>query len=257
MRVFALSVLCGLLVSPSLAAGQTPPPHAQDALPFGRWTIVNRQLDVSSIVWSRCRAADGGPGRWVSVQPFEVVQPTYTVAKVPGAPVAPAVPSLVECLGDDGRAGHPAPAPPPASLLPAGSTITYRSSVQIEHEDTAAHLSHTYGFSVGNEASAYDELAGPVVVLRNEIDIFPSSFRLVANGGSALTIHRPGQPNVQPTPHCTVRSFDEGGRRTVTAERDTACDALTANERDGLIAEARAAARHGVITSTTGPSAHR
>lgn len=226
-----------LLVAPAITAAQTAPPHSSDALPFGRWTIVDHKRDDSAIVWSRCLQADGGPGRWVQVQPLEVVRPTYFVQNALLNKAL--VPPLVECLGNNGLPGHPEPALPANALILPGSRISYQSTVQVERYDATQRQTKSYGFPVGGEAAAYDDVGGPVVVTTSEIEAFPPTFRLVANGDSMLTIRRPEQALARPASHCTVRFTDEL-RSVVIAKRDSACTALSKEERDHLVAEARA-----------------
>jgi hypothetical protein len=239
-----------LVVLPFGTLAQTPPgspPHADDALPFGQWTIVNHQVDESALVWSRCRGRNGASGRWVATRPAEVVHPTYVVQQEPlmknRASWAANVGTLVECIADDGSPGMPDPAVPPTTVLPRGTTIAYGTAVSVQYADPERHTARHYGFGLHDNETAFDDGSGPVIVTAGRIAVFARSSTLSVGGPSNvdITIRRPGSPAAATPTTCTVELYNgqEPAERNVVATESKSCTALLPADRDRLIRNAR------------------
>lgn len=246
IQAAALAMAMVPVGAPAQTAPTAAAAHDDDALPFGLWTIVNRQVDESALVWSRCRGRDGSPGRWIATRPREVVHPTYVVQQEPllKHPTSPAAKlgSLVECVSDDGSPGTPDPAVPSTSVLPAGTTIDYSTMVMVEHVGPDRGGRH-YGFSLRDGESAFDDGSGPVVVTASQIALFPRSDTLSIGGPAnvGLEFRRPGSPVHAAPAECKVNFYtgEEPQRRKTLAAESKPCTALTRADRDRLIRDAR------------------
>lgn len=240
-----------LVVTPFGALAQTAPPasppHADDALPFGQWTIVNRQVDESAIIWSRCRGRNGETGRWIAAHPAEVVHPTYVVQPEPlmknVAAYGAKLGGLVECVADDGSPGTPDPAVPPTAVLPRGTTIEYGNPVGVEYFDTEHRVMRHYAFGLRDGETAFDDGSGPVIVTAGRIAVFPRSYTLSMHGSSSMNfaIRRPGSPAAATPTTCSVvlMNGQDPADRKVVATETKGCTALSLPDRERLIRDAR------------------
>jgi hypothetical protein len=237
------ALAASLVLTPLAALAQTAPAHPNGALPFGTWTIVNGQVDESSIVWSRCRAANGGSGRWIATRPAEVVHPTYVVQQgsLPRPPDSAAPGALVECVGEDGALGAPDPAVPATAVLPRGTTLVYGSSVRVHQTDIAPSRAHGFVFALHDGETASDDGSGPVVVTENRIAVFSRVATLIVGGSNgSLSIYRPGAPVPAASTSCRVFAYDRNSTpHEVGAEAGT-CTALSNDERQRVVRDARA-----------------
>ena len=244
-RVTRYALAASLVLTPLAAVAQTAPAHPDGALPFGRWTIVNGQVDESAIVWSQCRAANGQAGRWVATRPAEVVHPTYVVQREPllATPSSPAAKLgvLVECVGEDGAPGVPEPAVPATAVLPRGTTLVYGSSVRVHQMDVAPPRAHAVEFALHDGESASDDGIGPVVVTANRIAVFSQASTLLVGGSNTnMSIYRPGAP-VPPAPtSCRVLAYDRNSKAHEVGSEAVSCIKLTNEERQRLVRDARA-----------------
>jgi hypothetical protein len=245
-RVSGCALAVALVVIPFAALAKTAPAHPDGALPFGRWTIVNGQVDESAIVWSRCRAANGQAGRWVATHPAEVVHPTYVVQREPllGTPSSPAAKlgTLVECVGEDGAPGVPEPAVPATAVLERGTTLVYAPTVGVHQTDETARHVHASEFGLHEGETAFDDGSGPVVVTASRIAVFPQTSTLVMMGssGGLMTIHRPSEPVPAAPTSCRVVAFDNHGASHDVGAEAGSCTALSNAERQRVVRQARA-----------------
>jgi hypothetical protein len=245
-RVTRYALAASLVLTPLAALAQTVPAHPDGALPFGPWTMVNGQSDESAIVWSRCRAPNGGAGRWIATHPAEVVHPTYVVQREPLQAMpdsaAAKLGALVECVGEDGAPGVADPAVPATSVLPRGTTLVYGSSVRVHQMDVAPPRSHTIAFALHDGESASNDGAGPVVVTANRIAIFSQASTLLVGGSNfgSLSIYRPGAPVPAPPTSCRVFAYDRNGTPHEAGSEAGSCIKLTNEERQRLVRDARA-----------------
>ena len=238
------ALAASLVLTPLAAVAQTAPAHPDGALPFGRWAIVNGQIDESAIVWSQCRAANGQAGRWIATHPAEVVHPTYIVQREPLPPNSPAAKlgPLVECVGDDGAPGVAEPAVPAVAALPRGTTLVYAPMVGVHQTDEAARHAHASEFGLREGETAFDDGSGPVVVTASRIAVFPqtSTLVMVGSSGGLMTIHRPGEPVPAAPTSCRVVAFDNHGASHDVGVEAGSCTALSNAERQRVVRDARA-----------------
>jgi hypothetical protein len=225
------ALTAALAFAPLGALAQTPvaPSALPESLPFGRWTIVSGQVDESGIVWSRCRGANGQPGRWISVHPAEVVHPTFYFEREPlnRTLTAPAskLGNFVECVGEDGAPGTPDPALPATSILPRGTTLDFGTSVSVKYEDTAARFAQTNMFALRDGETAFDDGSGPVIVTARHIAVFPNFYTLSVGGpaNGSVEINRPGSARQAAPTSCSVAVYERRNAHRVVATENQPC----------------------------------
>jgi hypothetical protein len=199
-------------------------------------------LDRSGIVLSRCRGADGQSGRWVMVESAEVVHPTYIVERIALPRTSPAfnAPStFYECIGSDGNPGTADPAPPATSSLPVGTKLVWESGVTIRRagdtDKDGLQVMYTSG------GSAFTDAVGPVVVSGDRITVYSRLYSIDPSRYSRkVSIVRPGtRPPAAPS-SCTIVVHGPSGHERTVQTLPKPCTALTNEERNSAIAEARA-----------------
>ncbi|MDQ6943275.1 MAG: hypothetical protein M3169_12280 [Candidatus Eremiobacteraeota bacterium] len=241
------ALTAALVFAPLAALAQTPaaPPAPPESLPFGKWTIVNGQVDESGIVWSRCRGANGQTGRWISVHPAEVVHPTYVIELEPlmRTPTAPAAKlgNFVECVGDDGAPGMPDPALPATAILPRGTTRDFGIAVTVKFEDAAARFTQHHMFALRDGETAFDDGTGPVIVTASRIAVFPNFFTLSVGGpaNGSVNINRPGSARSAAPTSCSVAVYEGRNAHRVVATENQPCTALSRTELQRVVHDAR------------------
>lgn len=249
LRVVAFGILT-VLCAPTSVLAQTvaPSPSASplpadalpaDALPFGRMMGAG---SVSGIVWSRCRGADGQPGRWVAVDSAEIVHPTYMIDRFALLRTAPAFSQrngFYECIGADGSPGTPDPAVPATSTLPVGTKLLWESGVTIRRAGDTDQDALEATFPRGGRA--FTDAVGPVVVSDNRITVFSRVYSIDATRYSRkVSIFRPGSHPPAPPTSCMVVVHGPSGHERPVSTLSKPCTALTNEETTGAISEARA-----------------
>ncbi|MBV8928317.1 MAG: hypothetical protein JO152_04230, partial [Mycobacteriaceae bacterium] len=170
-----LIVLCGPVSAFAQTAAPLPSasPLPAGALPFGRIKFGASGLDRSGIVWSRCRGADGQPGRWIPVDSAEIVHPTYIVERIAlprSAPEFSRPGTFYECVGADDNPGTPDPAVPATSSLPVGTKLLWESGVTIRRAGETDKDGLQVMYSSGGRA--FTDAVGPVVISGERITVF-------------------------------------------------------------------------------------
>ena len=243
-RVVILGILTALCAPASaLAQTVTPSPSGSplpaDALPFGRMIAAGAR---SPVVWSRCRGADGQPGRWIVVDSAETVHPTYIVERFALPRTAPEFsrPStFYECVGADGAPGTPDPAVPATSTLPVGTKLLWESGVTIRRAGDTDQDALEAMFPRGGRA--FTDAVGPVVVSGDRITVFAHVYSIDASRYSRkVSIVRPGSRSPAQPASCTVVVHGPSGHERPVATLPKPCTALTNEEVTGAVAEARA-----------------